>query len=62
MSNYHHPVKMTDEQKREMYSKCTKEEIIGFLIERERHDDYSSTGFPANIVSVTATITNFKLK
>lgn len=29
---------MTDEQKREMYRKCTKEQLIGFLIEREKKD------------------------
>jgi hypothetical protein len=62
MNNYHQPVKMTDDQKREMYGKCTKEELIGFLVERERHE-YSSSGFPLSIFgTVTTTVTDFKLK
>lgn len=34
--NYYQTVEMTEEQKRKMYSKCTKEQLIGFIIELEK--------------------------
>lgn len=35
-TNYCQVVEMTDEQKRKMYRKCTKEQLIGFIIELEK--------------------------
>ena len=37
-TNYCQVVEMTDEQKREMYGKCSKEELIEFLIQKEKTD------------------------
>jgi len=46
--NYYQTVEMTEEQKRKMYSKCTKKQLIGFIIQLEKLKqnvlDYVYTG------------------
>lgn len=43
-TNYCQVVEMTDEQKREMYSKCTKKRLIDFIIQKEKHEPKLNTG------------------
>lgn len=58
--NYCQVVEMTDEQKREMYRKCTKEKLIGFLIQKEKEISIinSMIGVDANSAVITTT-TNY---
>lgn len=59
-TNYCQVVEMTDEQKREMYGKCSKEELIGFLIQKEKEISIinSMIGIDANSAVITTT-TNY---
>jgi hypothetical protein len=37
-TNYCQIVGLTDEQKREMYNKCTKKQLIDFIIQKEKYE------------------------
>jgi len=50
---------MTDDEKREMYGRCEKSELIEMIIARERADETILYGVDGGTI-VTATIRNFE--
>ncbi len=44
-NNYLHIVEQTDEEKRKMYMKCSKAELVSMIIQKEKLESLPVTGF-----------------